>query len=169
MNLVSPYGDPESIFLNIIVPMMHLIALSMPRQTSANSFGSPFLVKAFAKGWFSCDLGMIDSISIDKTGSSWNVHGLPNEVKITIGITDLYKNLMISKSTAPQLFFVNQGLIEFLAVTCGMNITQGNLALKLSTIFSSFKDAIWDAPSNLYDSIVQRLRNWIEPWFKVTR
>lgn len=169
VTLVSPYGDPESVYLNIIVPMMHLIALSMPRQTSANSFGSPFLVKAFAKGWFSCDLGMVDSISITKEPSSYNIYGLPNEVKIDISIKDLYTNLMISKSSAINLFFANQGLIEFLAVTSGVNITQGNIALKIESIISTFKSTLFDIPSNIYDNVIQGIRNIIEPWFKITR
>lgn len=169
INLVSPYGDIESIYLNVIVPMMHLIALSLPRQTSGNSFGSPFLVKAFAKGYFSCDLGIIDSISIEKDPTSFNVHGLPNEVKITISITDLYKNLMISKTSAVNLFFANQGLIEFLAVTSGINITQGNIALKIESIISAFKESLFDIPSNIYDNIIQGIRGIIEPWFKITR
>ena len=49
INLVSPYGDKESIYLNIIVPLVHLLALALPRQTSANSFGPPFLVQLILK------------------------------------------------------------------------------------------------------------------------
>jgi len=168
INLISPYGDPESVYLNVIVPMMHLLALSMPRQTSANSFGSPFLVKAFCKGWFSCDLGIVDSIRIEKEPTSWNVYGLPNEVKVYMDIRDLYSNLMVSKSSAPQLFFTNQGLIEFLAVTCGVNISQGNIALKIQTIISTFSNTLFDIPSNAYDNIVQGIRKSIEPWYKIT-
>ena len=167
INLVSPYGDIESIYLNIIVPMMHLLALSMPRQTSANSFGSPFLVKVFAKGWFSCELGMVDSISIEKVAQSYNVHGLPNEVKITISVKDLYTNLMIAKSSTPKLFFSNQGLIEFLAVTCGLNLTEGNLGTKIDTIIKTLLNSLSDIPSNMYDNIIQEIRNLIEPIYMI--
>lgn len=169
INLVSPYGDIESVYMNIIVPMMHLIALAMPRQTSANSFGSPFLVKMFAKGWFSCELGMVDSIRIDKDSSSWNVHGLPNEVKVEISVKDLYSNLMITKSTEPSLFFTNQGLIEFLAVTCGVNITQGDIGLKIESILSTFASTLFDIPSDMYHSTMESIRNNVEGWFKITR
>ena len=169
VDLVSPYGDKESCYLNVIVPMMHLIAISMPRQTSANSFGSPFLVKLFAKGWFSCDLGIVDSITIEKQADSWNVHGLPNHVKVTLSVRDLYTAMSISKSTTPGLFFANQGLIEFLAVTSGLNITQGNLGLKIDTIVQTYTDTLKDLFPNMYDSIVQDIRNAIEPWFKLTR
>lgn len=169
MNFISPYGDIESIFLNVIMPMMHVIALGLPRQTSANSFTSPFLVKVFSKGWFSCELGIVDSISIEKGGSgdAWNVHGLPNEVKVTISVRDLYTNLMATKSSKPQLFFNNQGLIDFLAVSCGVDITSPNLTMKLESIISSYVNSLFDIPSNYYDSVIQSIRNVIEPMFKL--
>ena len=31
----SPYGDKESIYINCLVPMMHLLALALPKQTTA--------------------------------------------------------------------------------------------------------------------------------------
>ena len=170
VNLVSPYGDPESIFLNIIMPMMHLIALAMPRQTSANSFGSPFLVKFFAKGHMSCDLGIVSNISIEKGGSgdAWTVNGLPLEAKVSITITELYSNLMITKSSQPGLFFKNQGLIDFLAVTCGVDLTQTNFAMRLESIISTYKESLFDAPSYVYDRVIEGLRNAVEPWFKLS-
>ena len=169
VNLVSPYGDPESIYLNIIVPMMHLVALGLPRQTSANSFTSPFLVKVFSKGWFSCEMGMVTSIQIDKGGSGdWNISGLPTEVKITLSVQDLYSNLMMTKSSKPQLFMNNQGLIEFLAVTCGVDITKPDLSMKLELIISTFINTLYDIPSNTYNAFIENIRNKIEPFFKIT-
>ena len=167
LNLVSPYGDTESVYLNIIVPMMHILAFSMPRQTTANSFGSPFLIKVFSKGWFSCDLGMVDSVSIEKHDDSWNVNGLPTRVTINLSVKDLYTNLMISKSTKPSLFFVNQGLIEFLAVTCGVNITQANIGIKIDAILQTLLSTIRDIPSNVYTSAIEGIRNRIQWWFKL--
>jgi len=169
INLISPYGDKESIYLNIIVPMMHIIAISMPRQTSANSFGSPFLVKLFSKGWFTCELGIVESIQIEKNPESWTVDGFPTEVKISLNVKDLYPNLMISKSTAPTLFFSNQGLIEFLAVTCGVNLTTADIGLKIETILKTLTNTITDIPSSMYDTALESIRNAIEPWFKITR
>ena len=169
MNLVSPYGDKESIYLNILVPLMHILGLAMPRQTGANSYSAPFLVKAFAKGWFSCELGIIDSISIDKggNGESWTVDGLPTEMKVQIGIKDLYSNLMISSTSKPELFFQNQGLIEFLAVSCGIDITKPNFMVRLETMFSVFFGSTIDLPGNIYKEFVQNIRNKIEPLFRI--
>lgn len=164
VNLVSPYGDAESIYLNIIVPMMHFAALAFPRQQTANSFISPFLVKIFAKGWFSCDLGLVESITFEKAGGgdAWNVLGLPSEVKVSLQVKDLYTNLMISKSTKPWMFFTNQGLMDFLQVTCGVDITNPNVTMKIQTILSTYLASMFDIPSNVYDKFVEGVRNKLQ-------
>lgn len=169
LNLISPYGDNESVFLNIIVPMMFMIALSAPRQTGPNTYGSPFLVKAFAKGWFSCEMGIIDSIRIEKggDGTAWNIYGFPTEVKISLSIRDLYTNLMITSSTQPSLYFQNQGLIEFLAVTCGVDISTTHLLTKIQAFVNAYVTSITDIPSNLVDNFIQTLRNKTEGLWKI--
>lgn len=168
INLVSPYGDPESIFLSIIVPMMHLISLAYPKQTGANSYASPFLVKAFSKGWFSSDMAIIDSISIDKGGDgAWTVDGFPTEVKVTISLSDLYSAMPIPPSTSPGLYFSNTSLMEFVAVTCGLDITSSNVSTKIDSVVSQYLASIFDIPYNVGDTIRQRLGNWIAPFINI--
>lgn len=152
MTLSSPYGNKEAIYNNIIVPMMHVLALALPRQTSANSFTSPFLIKAFSPGWFVCDMGIITGLSIEK--NEWTVDGLPSEVKISFTIKDLYNQLMVTKTNKPGDFFNNQSLMDFLAVTSGLNILEPNLKLKIDTIASTLVQRVVDAPSNLYQSFM---------------
>jgi len=169
LNLISPYGDNESIFLNIIVPMMFMIALSAPRQTGPNTYGSPFLVKAFAKGWFSCEMGIIDNIRIEKggDGTAWNIYGFPTEVKISMSIRDLYTNLMITSTTQPSLYFQNQGLIEFLAVTCGVDISTTHLMTKIQAFVNAYVTSVTSIPSNMVDNFIQALRNKTEGLWKI--
>lgn len=169
INLSTPYGDIESYFNHIIVPQMFILALGMPRQTSANSFTSPFLVKVFAKGRFSCELGMIDSISITKGGdnSSWSIHGLPSEVQIRISVKDLYSNLMITKASRPELYFNNQGLIEFLAVNCGLELESPNIGVKLDSFISTFVATMYDIPSNYSKAFLEWVRNRIRPYYSI--
>lgn len=152
MTLSSPYGNKEAIYNNIIVPMMHVLALALPRQTSANSFTSPFLIKAFSPGWFVCDMGIITGLSIEK--GEWTVDGLPSEVKISFTIKDLYNQLMVTKTNKPGDFFNNQSLMDFLAVTSGLNILEPNLKLKIDTITSTLVQRVVDAPSNLYQTFM---------------
>lgn len=165
VNLVSPYGDKESIYLNIMVPLMHLIALALPRQTSANSFTNPFLVKVSSKGWFNCEMGMVENISIEKVQKSWSVNGLPTEVKVQLSIKDLYGNLMMTSNSQPGLFFENKGLMNWLAVTCGVDITTPNFSEKWSAILLTLLNSAVDMPSNTYNSVIEYLReNIINRW-----
>lgn len=152
MTLQSPYGNKEAIYNNIIVPMMHVLALALPRQTSANSFTSPFLIKAFSPGWFVCDMGIITGLSIEK--SEWTVDGLPSEIKISFTIKDLYNQLMITKTNKPGDFFNNQSLMDFLAVTSGLNILAPNLKIKIDTITSTLVTKVLDTPSNVYQDFI---------------
>ena len=73
INLSSPYGDVYNYYMNIVVPLMHLIALAAPRMVSANSVASPFLVQAFIPGMCTCQLGIIQSLSIEKNPSGKRV------------------------------------------------------------------------------------------------
>lgn len=170
IDLVSPYGDVESIYLNIIVPMMHIIALAAPRQITANSYGSPFLVRMFSKGWCSADLGIISDIEIVKggDGDAWTPYGLPTAVRIDLTVRDLYSKFMISKASTPAKFFQNNGLIDFLAVTCGVNVVEPNFTLKMRLMMSLYTNAVFDMPSNIYDRLIRGIRNTVTPIFSLT-
>lgn len=166
INLASPYGDTESIYLNILVPMFHALCLSLPRQSSENSFNSPFLVRGYSQGWFSIDMGMVESITIDKgPEQSWNVQGLPTQVKITLSIKELYGNLMMSPSTKPSFFFANQGLIDFLGVTCGVDMTMPNIYFKFNLVSALISGNLKSIPSNTYYGLTQSFRNWVQSKF----
>lgn len=168
INLVSPYGDPESLFLNIIQPMMFILPFVMPRQTSGNSYTSPFLVRVVAKGWFSCDMGIVEGVSIEKGGSdAWTANGMPLEVKLGIRVKDLYTSMSMASSSQPMLYFNNPTLIEFLSTTCGVNTIQPNISLKIMTMMNLFANYATDIPTNLYSQTVQFLNNKVMEWTKL--
>lgn len=169
INLVSPYGDKESIYLNIIVPMMHLLAFSLPQQMNANAYSAPMIIKAFCKGWFSCDMGMVESISIEKggNGDAWSVDGLPTQVKVQLSIKDLYTELSVPNSGSPSAFMQNQSMIDFLAVTCGVDITEPTFILKIKTMFAIFTNKLFDMPQNWYNDFLEDLRDILEPWINI--
>lgn len=168
IDLISPYGDEESIYLNVIVPMMHLIALAMPRQVSSNAYGAPFLVRLFAKGWCSTDLGIIDSIRITKggDGDAWTPTGLPTAARIELSIKDLYSKIFMPKSATKLLR--NNGLIDFLSVTCGVNVVEPNFLLKLNLMTALYGSNVFDIPSKISNSIIQGIRNATTPIFSLT-
>lgn len=159
LNLVSPYGHKEAIYLNCLVPMIHALAFALPRQSTANSFSSPFIVRAYSKGRFSCDMGMVESITIDKgPEQSWSIDGLPTQLKITMNIKDLYSQLMMSPSNKPSLFFANQGMMDYLGSMCGVDLTVPNIVFKISTV-KALLAGVNDLPSNMYRDMTQSLYN----------
>lgn len=163
INLVSPYGDKESIYLNCIVPMLHLVALAAPQQWSANSYASPPLVRVFAKGWFSCEMGMVDNLTIEKGGQgAWSIDGLPTEIRVSLSVRDMYSHLMTSEQNKPGLFFQNFGLIDFLAVTCGLDITRPNFATQLELLQWTLGERFLGIPENLAMKLKEKIRNATE-------
>jgi hypothetical protein len=161
VNLRSPYGTTLGYYMDIFVPMMHLMALSLPRQESANSYGSPFLVKAYIVGTFSCNLGLVTSISVDKVADSLSVAGLPSEVRITLNIADLYSDLSLSPSSSPTLFLNNSSLIEWLATNCGVSIIAPNIDKKVQLYVSTYTNAITDIPSNVSSAVTEKISTWM--------
>ena len=139
ITLATPYGDKESIFLEIFVPLMFLLALVLPRQATVNSYVTPFLVRANVPGFFNCEMGIIRDMQITRGGSdnsAWSVEGLPTEVTVSLSIEDLYNSLSMSNfATKNNIynFLYNTALFDYIGNQCGisMRTTDWNKRLKL--------------------------------------
>ena len=160
IKLVSPYGTPEAIYLNCLVPMFHLMAFSLPRQTSVNSYGTPFLVKAHMNKWFSIEMGIIDTFEIQKSG--WTSNGWPTELTISLSIRDLYSKLAISKtdSISSALCAIhNQALLEFMSVACGLDMKSTEWKKKFEMITGLLSNSVSDLIENTNDLMQQEFVN----------
>lgn len=121
VRLTSPYGDNYNYYMNIVVPLMHLIALAAPRMVSSNSTTSPFLVQAYIPGICSCQLGMITSMEIRKADNKHvSVHGYPLSIEVQFTISELYNSLSISPANDPVSFLFNETLNDYLSNLAGM-------------------------------------------------
>ena len=162
INLASPYGTKEAIYLNVLVPMLHALCLALPKQSTENSFNAPFLIRGYAQGWFSIDMGIVESITIDRgPEQSWSVEGLPTQAKITLNIKELYSNLMMSPSNKPSYFFSNQGLIDYLGVACGVDMTIPNIYFNFRLAYALLTNKFKDIPNNFYYNVTQSVRQYI--------
>lgn len=147
LKLRSPDCDTLSWYLNICVPMIHLLCLAAPRQLSGNGYTSPFLVRATYKGLFNIDTGMIDTMTFSKgKEGSWTSEGLPTEVDVSISLKDLYDVMFISgiksanknllsdliATDSPKYILKNTGMMDYLANMCGVNVNEPELKRTLA-------------------------------------
>ena len=151
INLKSPYGDRYSYYMNILVPLLHLVAFTAPRQSTANTYSSPFIIKAYLPGVFACMLGIVEDISINKnrSGDQMSVDGYPLDVQVSLRIKDLYADLMVSPSNDPAIFLTNTGLIDYLRVNCGLDMTTSKWAESAAMIFNNLKNYFTDIGQNI--------------------
>ena len=160
IKLRTPAGDKLSWYLNILVPTLHLIALTLPKQLDANSYNSPFLVRAFYKGMFNIDMGIITSMTISKGAqNSWTVDGLPTEIDISLDIKDLYSSLSLTKRSNLNDMIKNISLMDYLANSCGININKPELARSFDIYMNQVTQKFTDWPSRMLTSFQNGLSN----------
>ena len=125
MKLVSPAGDKLSIFLNILVPIYHLLGMCLPRQSIQQSYFSPFLLRCYYKGLFNVDMGLMTSLSITKGAEGeWTIDGIPTVAEVSFEIKDLYEGLFMSKSDdiSDMGILTNITELDYIGNSCGINI-----------------------------------------------
>lgn len=176
LKLRSPDHDSLSIFMNVLKPYCKILNLALPHLmekdefVNPNGYMSPYLVKAYCKGMFSIDYGIISSISATKGAECcWNDDGLPTQIDLSIEIKDLYHSLATSSSTDGIKTVVNNtAYMDFLANMAGLNIaqmeigkritmyyylTRTNLSTLPSRTFSKFEQSISQLMGNMYDKL----------------
>lgn len=143
IKLRCPCPNKVSYFLDIIVPLNCLKALTMPRtphgqdiagellndDVTSNGYFSPFLVRGFYKGIATVDLGIVTSLSISKgKEGSWTVDGLPTEVDVDLSIKDLYNTMAMSnESNGTTQLLNNTQFLSYLAFNCGISVNQPDI------------------------------------------
>ena len=161
IKLRCPCPNKISWYLDIIVPINHLIALTMPRipttemvygnnttatrttDTFANGYMTPFLVRAFYKGLFNCDMGIITSLNISKgKEGSWTLDGLPTEVDIDLTIKDLYNQMAMATENQGRDFLANTTFLNYMANACGISINKPDLERSV-TVWMMTKSNKW--------------------------
>lgn len=122
INLKSPYGDKYNYYMNIVVPWLHILALTAPRMITANSTGSPFIVQAYIPGMATVQLGIIRSVNFQRNpeGKFVTVNGFPNSAKVEIEIEELYNSMAVSPASDPASFMYNETLNDYLCNMSGL-------------------------------------------------
>ena len=154
--LASPYGDKESIFRNIFIPFFCILAFSLPRQCGKQGYTSPFLIQCFSRGFFSCNLGMVDNIDIKK--SKWTVDGYPTEITVSLGIKDLYPTIVASPMTQMNMAFANNtGMVEYLKMMAGVQLIDFDPTSNIEEALSALAGTLKDIPTSVRNKITSKL------------
>lgn len=174
IKLRSPDADDVSIFLNIIVPYIHLMALTAPRdfdgKYNSNGYVAPFLVRAYCRSMFNIDMGVITSLSVTKGGEgNWVTNsGLPTSIDISLSIKDLYKSLYISKGTGTikdsaemAKFVANDSEMEQLMTLAGVETKYLNFEQRLSLYNAMVHQSVSGLVTRPTDKIRQDIGNFL--------
>ena len=163
ISLRSPDHDSLSIFLNILKPYCKILALTLPRmmEDNPNGYESPFLVRAFSKGMFNIDMGIITGLSVTKGADCcWNDDGLPTQIDISIDIKDLYHNLTmaaVSGEDKVSAVVSNTSYMDFLANMAGLNIAQMEIGRRIKMYYYLSRTSLTSIPSRVYTRFDQSI------------
>ena len=144
LKLRSPDCDDFSIYMNILVPLFHLISLVAPQSKGNTSYNSPFLVKAYYKSIFNCNMGIITDMGIST--SKWNAKGLPIEVDVDFSIKDLYQLLTITSQSVGITdkysidVLSNTLLMDYIANKCGVNVNKPDILRTIDLYLTQIYD-----------------------------
>lgn len=146
ITLTTPYGDIYNYYMNIIVPLMHLIALAAPRMVTSNTVTSPFLVQAYIPGMCTCQLGIIQQMNIQKnpTTKHVSVNGFPLTVRVEFTIRELYNALSISPANDPASFLFNETLNDYMANLAGLAPSIDTYTKQRKNAFANMESYVGD-------------------------
>jgi hypothetical protein len=172
MKLVSPSGDKLSIFMNILVPIYHLLGLTLPREASDQAYMSPFLIRAYYKGLFNVDMGIISGLNITKGDEGeWTVDGLPTVANVSFDIKDLYSGLYMSKSFgegSTKGILSNIQELDYIANSCGINVNDHEVGRMIKMAAALTLTGIQDKISlGIFSNIGQHFNNKVQQIFGV--
>lgn len=167
IKLATPYGNKFSILTNIYIPLCMLLAAALPRSTGPSSYGPPFLCRLWSKGRSTIQIGMIDSLSIERGtgGIGWSVDNLPTAVDVSISIVSLEKNMNIPVCELPgpsslfnlSMFDEDTTATDYLAALGGLGLYEQyyigpKLSLNMANMWANLDS--WASPAHLASRFV---------------
>lgn len=166
---VSPDPSKLSVYLNVLVPLFHLIGLVAPQSidNNPNGYVNPFLVRAIYKGFFNVDMGIITDMSVTKGAEcQWTPEGIPTSITVNISIKDLYSAMSITGTTNDNFKYDtlnNTALMDYIANLCGINIYRPEISRIIDMWFvNNFHNRVEDFwQVDIWTGIQDRVQNFI--------
>lgn len=167
---IAPDPSNLSVFLNVLVPLFHLIGLVAPQmpENNPNGYTNPFLVRAIYKGFFNVDMGIITDMSVTKGAEcQWTPEGVPTSIEVDIGIKDLYNAMSITSTESTNSWkydtLNNTALMDYIANLCGINIYKPEITRIIDMWYTNnFSNRITDFfEVDIWGGVQQKVQNLI--------
>lgn len=167
MHFITPYATTFCKWRYVLVPFFHVFCLTAPRSIkTVMNYSRPFLIKAYSKGYFNVEMGIINSLQWKRFGDGDMISsdGVPTQIDVSMSFEDMYYQLAMSKMSGITgsfemmgVFFNNNGLMEMLGTLSGVNMLRISLGERLSLFASSAVGAFSSTGSNFMRHISDRL------------
>lgn len=162
MHFIAPYATQFCKWRYVLVPFFHIFALAAPtNKGNVNVYSRPFLIKAFSKGYFNVEMGIIDSIQWKRFGDGDMISsdGIPMQIDVDITFKDMYQTLAMSSIEGDNVaaFFNNTGLIDMVGTLSGVNMNKMSLSDRVSLYVASGYKRFRDLDDNFMRSISDRM------------
>lgn len=171
MHFITPYGTPFCKWRYVLVPFFHAFALAAPRSdNNVSQYRSPFLIRAFSKGYFNVEMGIVENMNWKRYGDGQMISkdGVPLQIDVTLGFTDLYHVLTMTNmyrtddgtsGSNAQNFFNNTGLMDMIGTLAGVDVNRMTAAERVELLFYTKIDIEASRPKNFMHRFGDRLRN----------
>lgn len=166
---ISPDPSRLSVYLNVLVPLFHLIGLVAPQSVPSNPNGyvNPFLIRAIYKGFFNVDMGIITDMNVTKGAEcQWTPEGIPTSIEVSISIKDLYSAMSITatKPTADWKYDTlnNTSQMDYIANLCGINIYKPEIGRQIDMwLVNNFTNRFSDFFGHIWNKLSDKVQNAI--------
>lgn len=162
MHFITPYATNFCKWRYVLVPFFHIFALAAPRSdVNVSQYASPFLIRAFSKGYFNVEMGIIETLNVKRFGDGKMISsdGVPTQIDVDVSFKDLYHVLaMTARDDNFSLFLSNTGLFDMIGTVSGVNMNTLDMADRFNLLTSSASSAVSSIGGNWKRHISDRVR-----------
>jgi hypothetical protein len=152
MKFATPYGSPEAVFKDVLLPYAHWLPFLAGRHMGGASYISPYILKMYSRGASNVQMGIVESASVTRPQNARSINGLPTELEMSITITDLYQAMPIPYENNMSDYSSNIFFMQYMSSLTGYNFANE------STLSASIKKSL-EAKLNTIGTISPRIRS----------
>ena len=166
MHFIAPYATAFCKWRYVLVPFFHLFALAAPKMDrTTTQYGAPFLIRAYSKGYFNVEMGIIESITWKRFGDGDMISedGIPTQIDVSISFKDLYHTLGMTVMFGDNgtggltLFMNNTGLMDLIGTLSGVNMNRISISERLALFAASAGSVLGSLGPNFMRDISTKL------------